>query len=137
MQKLFPLMAAALLLLFACNNNNQPAADANTETATPATTPTDSPSVEDVKDDGATAMPAQVFDDESLRPVTGANVTAIESGRTIATGSTNANGFYSLSNLVSGRTYTYTCTKSGYIDASKTAVYEGDNSLPWFAMKKR
>lgn len=136
MQKLFPLMAAALLLLFGCNNN-QPAADANTETATPATTPTDSPSVEDVKDDGATAMPAQVFDDESLRPVTGANVTAIESGRTIATGSTNANGFYSLSNLVSGRTYTYTCAKTGYIEGSKTAVYEGDNSLPWFAMKKR
>lgn len=130
-------MAAALLLLFGCNNNNQPAAETNTETANPANAPIDSPTTEGVKDDGATAMPAQVFDDESLRPVAGANVTAIESGRTISTGTTNASGFYSLSNLVSGRTYTYTCTKSGYIDASKTAVYEGDNSLPWFAMKKR
>lgn len=127
--------------LFACNNSNQSADQSATSgtdsTKTESTAPVDSPAVAPTTEDGSATMPAQVFEESTGKPVSGAKVDATLDGRSAESAVTDAKGMYTLKNLTTGSTYNYTVTKDGYSSQQKSAVYEGDNSLPGFALNTK
>lgn len=86
---------------------------------------------------GPVSAPAQVWDNETSVAITGATVVAKDGNLTVETVSSNSQGTYSFSSLVSGKTYTFKCAKTGYQVSSKTATYNGTyTSLPEFPMIK-
>lgn len=132
-------MAATFLL--ACNNKPaQEVSAATTDTAVVSEQPQNDTTKEEAADtlslSGTASIPAQVFDDITLRPIGGASVVASENSKNIETATTNSNGEYSYRTLVTGKTYTYTCTANGYVKQSQTKAYDGTSSLPAFGLKK-
>ena len=85
---------------------------------------------------GPVSAPAQVWDELTTAPLSGATVVAKDGTLTIETVTTNSLGAYSFSTLVSGKQYNFRCTKTGYIASTKTASYTGTNSLPGFGLTK-
>lgn len=142
MRKSYLLILPLFVWLMACNNNTSttetPAATTDSTAATSATPAAEQAAPDStLKDDGTSAMPAQVFDELTGKPVAGATVAATDNGKAVETATTTEKGVYSYTKLTAGKTYTYTVTKTGYAGQSATAVYDGANSLPGFALKTK
>ena len=134
MKKTFLLVLLASLIIAGCNNEPPTTGEGTTTTIdSPAVMLEDS--TVDSTDNGTSSMPANVFEESNNKAIQGATVVAKENERTIETVTTNAQGGYSFSRCVNGHTYSYTASKAGFTSQTKTGIYEGTSSLPWFAMK--
>lgn len=143
MRKSFLLLLPVLVLMMACNNNTTttttetPAVKADSTQPAPSATGAQDTTATDGKVDGTSTMPAQVFEELSGRPVSGATVVASDNGRSVETATTNDKGMYAYTRLTAGKSYTYTVTKTGFASQNSTSNYDGTNSLPWFALKTK
>ena len=79
-------------------------------------------------------MPAQVFEDATAKPVAGATVVVLENDKALESALTDDKGFYTTVKTLAGHSYTFTCSKTGFVTQSKKAVYESAGSLPLFAL---
>lgn len=132
MKKLYVLIIPVLFLMYACDN--KPAAE--TAVVSLDTIPVvDTPKVVEPPV-GAPAMPAEVFEDATTIDIAGAKVIIKENARIIESLITDEKGIYTCTKLVAGHTYTFTCSKAGYITQSATALYENPDSRPYFGLKK-
>ena len=145
MKKTFLLLLSACLLLAACNNQSSTTATESTETVAPAEETAEQPAAADTlqavdegaKEDGTAAMPAQVIEDLTAMPVSGATVVATEAEKSVETVMTDTKGNYKFTKLVSGHTYSFAVSKKGFVSQTKTAAYDGSSAtLPWFSLAK-
>ncbi|MBK7148869.1 MAG: carboxypeptidase regulatory-like domain-containing protein [Bacteroidetes bacterium] len=136
MKKILTLIVPVLLLMYACNNNNpSPAAETQVDTTAAVVIDSTEDTTQAVVPSGATPLPAQVFDDLTTKPISGASVVATDAnGRSSCTATTDEKGQYNCAGLSAGKTYTFVASKQGYKSQTKTAVYENQNGLPWFGM---
>ncbi|MFN8299539.1 MAG: carboxypeptidase-like regulatory domain-containing protein [Chitinophagales bacterium] len=143
MRKSYLLILPLFALMMACNNSSSTTetsatpADSTAATTSAAPAPETAAPDSTLKDDGTSAMPAQVFDELTAKPVSGATVVAADNGKSVETATTTDKGAYSYTKLTAGKTYSYTVTKTGYASQTATAVYDGTNSLPGFALKTK
>lgn len=137
MKKLLVLIIPVLFLMFACNN--KPSGETPAVTQDSMAAPADSATAQADTTEvpvGDPTMTAQVFEDATANPVGGATVLLKEGTKSIETVNTDEHGYYRTTKAVSGHTYTFTCSKTGYISLTKTAAYTDSSSLPAFALKK-
>jgi|ERR1043165_7470741 hypothetical protein len=136
MKKLLLLILPVLFLAVACNNKTTGGETATTSDSTNVT-PAASSSTAAKTDttSGTGAMPAQVWEEISGKPVTDATVTAKQGTQVVEEVKSDAKGNYTYTKLTKGTNYTFVVSKNGYSSQTQTAAYDGTNSLPGFALK--
>jgi hypothetical protein len=138
MKKIVTFILPVVLFMYACNNGGE---SKTTTPIDPIVSQIDTPIVSEPEPvDGAPVMPAQVFDDVTLKPIQGAVIAITDSanGRSAGSATTNESGLYSINTLTAGKKYKYVCSKANttYVAQTKYAVYENANSLPGFNLNK-
>ena len=135
MKKLFLLLVPVVTLMVACNNkpaSTEPAAT----TADTSVVASDSTRV-DTTGSGTADMPAQVWEEKTGLTVAGATITAKDKSTVVESVTSDEKGMYAYAKLTEGKTYTFTATKTGYLDSTYTAPYKGSNTLPNFPLRKK
>jgi hypothetical protein len=125
------LLLPVIFLMVSCNNkqnsSESSASGADTTKAGKAVTKSDTTT-------GGSGMPAQVYAESTGLPISGATVVAQQNGQNVESATTDVNGNYSYKGLTNGGTYTFVASKTGWLQQSQNAQYEGTNSLPAFPM---